>query len=501
MCIRDSTNDYVTTTGYQGVSGADPRTVEAWIKTTSNDKGIVGWGTNISGQKMEFRIQSQNGTSGAIRVEVNGGYIVGDTPVNDGKWHHVAYTFPGGSLNKIDDITLFVDGQPQTISAKLSCSIATVPQTDVLIGKGITSPTWSGQISEVRIWDKVRNVSDIQETMNRRLTGNEGGLLLYYTFDEKNGSVTADQSSHDHIGILQGSPRWQDAGFTLQREIAVTTEKEAEVIASQAAPIIDHVGRRTVIGGLSARLYYQQEAAATGYDGQSKPMKKNARVMLSTPTIAGDQPESAALTTVDFAVSRHGRLAQTPDALTLPILQRPQHAGDAHTISQLEGAIRGLSQEIERLSDEVETARAAVSNKGSLQVQKYKLETALPSLRTQLTQARDNPRNYWHRLQIKANGKYFMQNPGHKDRIIQTSDVNGADQFKFTRRSGKEHVLTRRKGMDLWVHNDDYLGLSSGGFRRNAQSFWVTFHGRDEVSFTGMSVSYTHLTLPTILRV
>ena len=67
---------------------------------------------------------------------------------------------------------------------------------------------------------------------------------------------------------------------------------------------------------------------ATGYDGQRKPMKRNVRVMLATPTIAGDQPDSAALTTVDFAVSREGRLAQVPDALELPVLKRPQGVGD-----------------------------------------------------------------------------------------------------------------------------------------------------------------------------
>lgn len=94
----DGVDDYVTIDGYTGVAGTQSRTVTAWIQTTGLG-AIVAWGENVAGQKWIFRVQDSNGQAGAIRVEVNGGYQVGDTDVRDGEWHHavavlVAMTAP-----------------------------------------------------------------------------------------------------------------------------------------------------------------------------------------------------------------------------------------------------------------------------------------------------------------------------------------------------------------------------------------------------------------------
>ena len=385
------------------------------------------------------------------------------------QWTHLTATYDGSQAE------LFVNGV--SVGTK-TVAISLNFKKPLRIGAGATEGSakygFKGDIAEVCFWNTAHSRADIQANMNKRLKGNESGLVAYYTFDEGSGSVTADQSGNGHDGTLQGSPVWNEAGITLEREVEVpveTPEKEAE---PSAPLVINHSGPRTLTGGLSTRLYYQQEATATGYDGQSKPMKKNARVMLAAPTMAAEQPESAALATVDFAVSRQGRLAQVPDALTLPVLQRPENAGDASTISQLEETIRSLSQDIERLSDEIEAARAAIAGKGSLQTQKRNLETELPNLRTQLLNARNNFRNYWYHLQVKANGKYFTQNRNHTDRIIQTSKLNDADEFRFES-FGSSYFLKRRKGKDMWMHADNYLGLAQTYFI-TSREFIVTFY-------------------------
>jgi arylsulfatase A len=110
--LFDGTGDFVQATGYKGITGTNPRTVSAWVRTTAANAGIVSWGSDIAGQKWVFRVQSTNGLDGATRIEVNGGYVVGNVAVNDGEWHHVAVTWEDDGTPNVTDAVLYVDGAP-----------------------------------------------------------------------------------------------------------------------------------------------------------------------------------------------------------------------------------------------------------------------------------------------------------------------------------------------------------------------------------------------------
>ena len=155
----DGSNNLVQITGYPGVTGTNDRTVAAWVRTSDAnvDRAIVSWGTNLGGQKWTFRTQSQNGTFGVLRLEVNGGYIVGNTPVNDGQWHHVAVTWANDGTPNVTDAKLYVDGildaeldnPAVTPSGNLSRSINTASITDVRIGRDFSNRFWRGGIDDV----------------------------------------------------------------------------------------------------------------------------------------------------------------------------------------------------------------------------------------------------------------------------------------------------------------------------------------------------------------
>ena len=122
----DGDNDFVRADGYKGVTGTQARTISAWIKTTGkNDEAIISWGQNSGGRKWTFRVQDDNGTAGAIRTEVNGGYIVGNTDVRDDTWHHVAAVLPSLSNPNARDVLLYVDGVLQGTSAQRGQAINT----------------------------------------------------------------------------------------------------------------------------------------------------------------------------------------------------------------------------------------------------------------------------------------------------------------------------------------------------------------------------------------
>ncbi len=222
----DGSGDYVEIQNYKGVTGKNSRTVEAWIKTTSTHQTIVSWGANNPSQKWVFRVQIDQGKPNTIRAEVNGGFIIGSTPVNDGQWHHVACTLENDGSPNVTDVKLYVDGQLETISAKVSCAINTAASRNVFIGNNFISRYFNGAIDEVRIWDRVRTQAEIQADMNQRLKGGESGLVGYWRFED---GVAKDYSGNGHDGTYHGNPKLVDSA-PVKLPAAPVEVEEQEII-------------------------------------------------------------------------------------------------------------------------------------------------------------------------------------------------------------------------------------------------------------------------------
>lgn len=186
--------NYLETNNYKGIPGSNPRTVEAWIKTTTADKEIVSWGSNVAGKKWVFRV---NGT-GTLRVEVNGGYIYGSTVLTDNKWHHVAAVLNGANVNNIQ---LYVDGILETglTTANRSIITDTTGGINLRVSRGINNRYFNGNIDEVRVWDAALSQSTLRKWMYASLSANHinySNLQLYYQLDENTGGQISDSSGN-----------------------------------------------------------------------------------------------------------------------------------------------------------------------------------------------------------------------------------------------------------------------------------------------------------------
>jgi len=152
---------HVTVAGYAGVVGMQSRTCTAWINAATIGE-IMSWGQNVAGQKWIFRVQESNGVIGAIRVEVNGGYIVGTTDMRDGQWHHVAAVLDSDGTPDVIEMSLYVDGVREVVSASGDEPIDTAADGVVIVGR---SP-WGnrpfvGQIDDVRIYSRVLSQGEL----------------------------------------------------------------------------------------------------------------------------------------------------------------------------------------------------------------------------------------------------------------------------------------------------------------------------------------------------
>ena len=157
----DGVDDYVEITGYTGITGPSSRTCIAWIKTTTVSREILTWGNSYAGCKWIIRVNE----TGALRAEVEGGYIYGATPVNDGTWHHIAVVLNSDGTPTISEVLLYVDGQLETVAGVSNEPIYTAADQNVVIGvyTNGTGRFFKGLIDDVRIYNKALSGVQIEQ--------------------------------------------------------------------------------------------------------------------------------------------------------------------------------------------------------------------------------------------------------------------------------------------------------------------------------------------------
>jgi len=147
----DGIDDYVNIDGYKGVTGTGSRSVSAWIKTdaTGENLPIISWGLVETGKKWTFRL---DGDTGAIRVENQGGRIIGTTVLTDGQWHNVVVTLANDGSPDISEAKLYVNGVEETISVSSSTAVNTGVGGDVQIGRSVLSFYTDGDLDDVAVF-------------------------------------------------------------------------------------------------------------------------------------------------------------------------------------------------------------------------------------------------------------------------------------------------------------------------------------------------------------
>jgi hypothetical protein len=68
----------------------------------------------------------------------------------------------------------------------------------------ITGKYWLGKLDDVRIWNIVRDGTDIAATYLSQLDGPRPGLVGAWHFDESSGTTAADSSGNQHTASLNG---------------------------------------------------------------------------------------------------------------------------------------------------------------------------------------------------------------------------------------------------------------------------------------------------------
>ena len=91
----------------------------------------------------------------------------------------------------------------------------------------------TGQIDEVRVWNRALDQTEIQANLQRALSGSEAGLMGYWRLDEGSGMIVNDSSGHGFIGLLFNGPTWVSSTAPIG-VLAATTEPASAVTPTSA---------------------------------------------------------------------------------------------------------------------------------------------------------------------------------------------------------------------------------------------------------------------------
>jgi len=152
----DGDGDYVEVTNESNFDITKQMTAAVWVKINKFDKpfeSIVSKGTN------KGWLISRSHSKPTVEFVCNGlrplPYVVGKTPIDDGKWHHLAGVYDGSKLR------LYIDGKLDA-SRKARGSIVT-NDYNVYIGDSSQQPGryFNGLIDDVRIYNYALTADEV----------------------------------------------------------------------------------------------------------------------------------------------------------------------------------------------------------------------------------------------------------------------------------------------------------------------------------------------------
>lgn len=181
----DGTDDLVNA-GIIDISGT-ALTLETWIKVDQfqaafpNISSIGGIEEPVGGATNTAMIRI--GDAGVPNTQVQfvlqfGGAQVrsnANTQLTANTWTHVAATYDGSNMR------IYINGVLDDTQAQTGAFTA---NGTFMLGSNYNGRFLNGLLDEFRIWSVARSGTEIMNSMNTELTGNEANLVAYYKFDD-----------------------------------------------------------------------------------------------------------------------------------------------------------------------------------------------------------------------------------------------------------------------------------------------------------------------------
>jgi hypothetical protein len=181
MLMIPNASSYAVIPNPKNISLPGAFTIEFWTQSVSfvPHAGLVEQ-TNF-GDTGAFSIGLTSGDSIIVTLRLNSGTtsLMTAAIANIQNWQHYAVTFTPN-----DSIRIFINGVLKA-SQKTTAKNLIASTDSILIGhSNLSGATFTGNMDELRFWSVARTSADILSSMDNNLSGNESGLVAYYSFDD-----------------------------------------------------------------------------------------------------------------------------------------------------------------------------------------------------------------------------------------------------------------------------------------------------------------------------
>lgn len=198
----DGNNDYINSTVDELNTGNPVHTIEAWIYADAIP-AARSWPLNLG----QFNTGSHHWL-----LEPTGEFVVGvfagtqvKTTLSAQEWTHVAAVYNGTTL------IVYINGK----EVGRNTGNFSLNNVNLHLGRPWSNERYfDGTYDEVRVWNTARTPAQIARLKDRRLAGNEAGLVAYYNFDagiaegnNTNLSTVPDISNHGNTATVNNLAR------------------------------------------------------------------------------------------------------------------------------------------------------------------------------------------------------------------------------------------------------------------------------------------------------
>ena len=224
----NGSNGYITLPNENNFDATKAFTIEAWVKFSGSladgqyqsivTKGNEAWRLRFKGTPDPVLLAfDYNGTN-----EITSS---GSPDFKLGSWHHVAVVFDGTTTTKT--LTLYIDG---SVDATQTFSSDMIPNNDpVWIGNNKDDASiLDGSVDDIRIWKRVKSITEIQAAKDCKLTGTEPCLAAYFDFSE--GLPNTPNTFITEVKDLTGNNNGTLVGFTLDGNTSNFTDADPSLV-------------------------------------------------------------------------------------------------------------------------------------------------------------------------------------------------------------------------------------------------------------------------------
>jgi len=221
QAIQFNGSNYLAINGFSGILGNAPRTVAAWVKTSSADQQpVIAWGPNNNGNKWTFM------ENGHARIEITSGFLEGTHLVNDGQWHHIACSY-SNNVTSITNAKLYVDGVVETsFTTNKSLAVNSTSSGNATIGSDVPSGQnryFVGVIDEPQIYNTALTAAQIVALVHAT---NQSAAAWYHRYygDATLNWTALDSAGHPRLlDYAMGVEPWTSTASELAIQCAVVT--------------------------------------------------------------------------------------------------------------------------------------------------------------------------------------------------------------------------------------------------------------------------------------